>query len=795
MSSLNTSDDLLRCPISMELFRDPVLAPDGHTYERQAIEVWIRNNGTSPITRQPLSIEQLYPNRTVKELVDIFEASLRQRNYQFTLDVDVKKKKRRPLFQTFGKKIYAAEWILDKNDRPEIIILKIDSTRAKKEASFYVDLSRHPHIIRTFGFVYDKRNPEQQDNSILLLQEYAPEGSLYELLQERTTIPDEKILIEMFLQIIEAMICLSSNHVVHGDLACRNVLVFRFDENQPERNIVKITDFGLSRYSQLYSTTPGAAITVLNIVPIRYAAPEIFSSDSSENYTEKSDVYSMGVLMWEAYSGGLIPWLSIDNDNDVIRRVRNGDILSQPSNCSQPFWSIITKTWSILPNDRPTFSELKHLLAAQYYHSDFSLKNGFERYNMNVECDINQIERTKTSQTQEEQYRKPTEECILLEQLKQEEPGSTIQRNRQRTRVRHRIIKREVSDRSKCYYIKIVTIIMFVLAVTAVFVVLVGRSSSRTNEVKNPGKPEQNKSEWNEIGITVAGGNGAGNQTNQLHFPSKCLIDRDKTILITDLGNNRIVRWKYGSNDGEIMANTYETRDQNDQLSGPRDIIADKQTDSFIICEQYRKRVIRWWFYQNEVKQEVLVDNISCYGLGMDKDGFLYVSDDEKNEVRKWRKGDNEGILVAGGNGKGNGLNQLDSPTFIFVDENSSIYVSDWKNHRIMKWRKNARQGIIVAGGNDEGNTLKQLSNPRGIIVDYLRQIYVSDMGNNRIVRWSEGNTEGSIFFGQYGPGKASHQLRQPTGLSMDNQGHLYVADWGNHRIQKFEINRQKIIH
>jgi proto-oncogene tyrosine-protein kinase Met len=358
----------------MELLRDPVLAQDGHTYERENIEQWIRSNGTSPITRQRLSIEHLYPNRTVKELIDVFETLLRQKNYQFILNVDVKKKEgRRPLFQTIGKTIFEAEWLSDKNNRPKIVILKIDGTRAEKEASFYVDLSRHPHIIRTFGFVYDKNNPNQ-NKTILLLQEYAPKGSLYEELENRTTAPDEKVLIQIFLQIIEAMIFLAYNHVVHGDLACRNVLVFRFDENQPEMNIVKITDFGLSRHSQLYSMTPGAARTTLNIIPVRYAAPEVLSSNAtSEVYTEKSDVYSMGVLMWEAYSRGLLPWENIEHDDDVIRRVRNGDLLPQPSNCSQPFWSIITKTWSISSNDRPTFSELKRLLTEQYYRSGIFL--------------------------------------------------------------------------------------------------------------------------------------------------------------------------------------------------------------------------------------------------------------------------------------------------------------------------------------------------------------------------------------------------------------------------------------
>jgi serine/threonine protein kinase len=365
---MDTPNDLLRCPITFELFHDPVLAQDGHTYERQKIEEWIQNSGTSPMTREPLSIEQLRPNRIVKDLVDAFERFMRENNYQFILNVHVRIKDGWPIFQAFGKTIYRADWLPDNNNRPEIILLRIDGTRAKKEASFYVNLSRHPHIIRTFGFVYDE-NIRDQDNTVLLLQEYAPKGNLYEFLRNRRTAPEEKILIEIFLQIIEAMICLADNHVVHGDLACRNILVFRFEENQPEMNVVKIVDFGLSRHSPLYARTSGAARTVLDTVPVRYAAPEVLSSPkTSEVYTEKSDIYSMGVLMWEAYSRCSVPWESIDDD-DVVRRVRNGDLLTQPPNCTPPFWSIITKTWSHSPSNRPTFSELKRFLTEQYYRS------------------------------------------------------------------------------------------------------------------------------------------------------------------------------------------------------------------------------------------------------------------------------------------------------------------------------------------------------------------------------------------------------------------------------------------
>jgi serine/threonine protein kinase len=370
---MNPPDDSLLCPITLELFRDPVLAQDGHTYERPAIIEWIQKNGTSPITGQHLSLEHLYPNYAIKKAVDHFETSSKKKNYQYILDIDVKKRAGRPLFQTFGKTIYHAQWLATNEQRPEIILLKIDGARAKKEASFYVDLSRHPHIIRTYGFVHERNDDDDdnnENNTIMLLQEYAHMGSLYDLLQERKKAPDEKILVEIFLQIIDAMSFLAFNNVVHGDLACRNVLVFRFDENNPKNIIVKVTDFGLSRHSKLYSLTPGAAKTTLNIIPIRYAAPEILVINvTPDDYTEKSDIYSMGILMWEAYSRGAIPWTKIESDNEVIRRVTNGELLQKPSNCSELYWSIMCKTWSKSPKDRPAFANLKRLLMEQYYHT------------------------------------------------------------------------------------------------------------------------------------------------------------------------------------------------------------------------------------------------------------------------------------------------------------------------------------------------------------------------------------------------------------------------------------------
>ncbi|CAF4183568.1 unnamed protein product, partial [Adineta steineri] len=183
------------------------------------------------------------------------------------------------------------------------------------------------------------------------------------LLQDQPSMPDEHVLSEMFVQISDAMVFLAHNQVVHADLACRNVLVFRYDANEPKHNLVKLTDFGLSRGSSMYAPVGTASTIALTIVPIRYAAPEILrNSNNKHSYTEKSDVFSMGVLMWEAYSKCEMPWSNIENDNEVRQKVMNGEHLKQPSKCTDRMWSTILNCMSQQEKNRPSFGELKRQL-------------------------------------------------------------------------------------------------------------------------------------------------------------------------------------------------------------------------------------------------------------------------------------------------------------------------------------------------------------------------------------------------------------------------------------------------
>ena len=61
--------EYLQCPIMLSLFKDPVCAPSGYTYERTAILEHLSHSGTDPMTRQPLQKEQLLPNLCMRQAV------------------------------------------------------------------------------------------------------------------------------------------------------------------------------------------------------------------------------------------------------------------------------------------------------------------------------------------------------------------------------------------------------------------------------------------------------------------------------------------------------------------------------------------------------------------------------------------------------------------------------------------------------------------------------------------------------------------------------------------------------
>ncbi|CAF2132630.1 unnamed protein product, partial [Rotaria magnacalcarata] len=76
----------------------------------------------------------------------------------------------------------------------------------------------------------------------------------------------------------------------------------------------------------------------------------------------------------------------------------------------------------------------------------------------------------------------------------------------------------------------------------------------------------------------------------------------------------------------------------------------------------------------------------------------------------KWAQ---NGVTVAGVNGRGDATNQLYNPDGLFVDDDQTVVIADYENHRISQWKNgDTTNGQVVAGGKGAGNELRQLNYP-----------------------------------------------------------------------------------
>ena len=255
------------------------------------------------------------------------------------------------LHGSHGQIFYSAEWIRKK--KSPIILIALNAATAEREASFYIELNSHQHIAHTFGLV--KTNPR----STMLLQERAPHGNLLTLLQSKRFTPSAKILLTIFSQIVDAMIYIAKQDIIHGDLRCANVLVFQMSISEPKENLVKLTNFALT-----CTNDPSFINDRQKPISIRYSPPEIVKGAGQSTYSELSDVYSMGILMWEACSQGEAPYGADTTDNNIRRRKLNGEKLSKPQECNIQLWKIIEDCWYDEPQLRYNFKDMMNRLSA-----------------------------------------------------------------------------------------------------------------------------------------------------------------------------------------------------------------------------------------------------------------------------------------------------------------------------------------------------------------------------------------------------------------------------------------------
>ncbi|XP_064188181.1 tyrosine-protein kinase receptor [Anguilla rostrata] len=140
---------------------------------------------------------------------------------------------------------------------------------------------------------------------------------------------------------------LEENHFIHRDIAARNCLLTC---PGPGR-VAKIGDFGMARdiYRASYYRKGGRAM-----LPVKWMPPEAFLEGI---FTCKTDTWSFGVLLWEIFSLGYMPYPCKTNQ-EVLEFVTSGGRMDPPKSCPGPVYRIMTQCWQHCPEHRPNFSTI-----------------------------------------------------------------------------------------------------------------------------------------------------------------------------------------------------------------------------------------------------------------------------------------------------------------------------------------------------------------------------------------------------------------------------------------------------
>jgi serine/threonine protein kinase len=204
----------------------------------------------------------------------------------------------------------------------------------------------HPLIVHTF--ICD--NDPKKDLRIFM--EYLPCGNLHSYLSRLKSNSNDPLMnaFHWIYQLGQVMAYLSKKEIVHRDLATRNILL-------KDEQHIKLSDFGLSRYEGVIPEGKDY------ILPPRWTAPEGFVRN--QKIVSSSDVWSFGVVIWEIYSFGDVPYdVEINNDTHQLVRllkrflVEQGRRLSRPTSCSESMYDLMCRCWNGDVDKRPGFVDI-----------------------------------------------------------------------------------------------------------------------------------------------------------------------------------------------------------------------------------------------------------------------------------------------------------------------------------------------------------------------------------------------------------------------------------------------------
>ncbi|XP_044218311.1 tyrosine-protein kinase ZAP-70 [Thunnus albacares] len=231
-----------------------------------------------------------------------------------------------------------------------IKVLKSDNEKLVKEemmreAEIMHQLS-NPFIVRMLGLC--------SAENLMLVMEMASAGPLNKFLSSHKDTVTVVNIVNLMHQVSMGMKYLEEKNFVHRDLAARNVLLVN-------QQFAKISDFGLSKALGADDKYYKARTT--GKWPLKWYAPECINF---HKFSSKSDVWSFGVTMWEAFSYGGKPYKKMKGP-EVIRFIEGGSRMDCPPACPERMYAVMNECWTYKHEDRPDFKKVEESMRSYHY--------------------------------------------------------------------------------------------------------------------------------------------------------------------------------------------------------------------------------------------------------------------------------------------------------------------------------------------------------------------------------------------------------------------------------------------
>ena len=227
-------------------------------------------------------------------------------------------------------------------------------TRESVELDFFQEVKmlkqlEHPNIIGYIGSIVDGKH-------FCLVTQFATEGSLREILQERGVMPNPDVR-TILLGIARGMCYLhEEKSVMHRDLKTANILMTNTLD-------AKISNLSLAR--EFTGDAPSAYTAETG--SYRWMAPEVITH---MKYNSMLDVYSFAIMLWEIVTGGQTPFEELNPIQAAVAVVQRGVRPQIPQKCDPLFADLLKRCWKTDPEMRPRFREIVTLLEARNVDED-----------------------------------------------------------------------------------------------------------------------------------------------------------------------------------------------------------------------------------------------------------------------------------------------------------------------------------------------------------------------------------------------------------------------------------------